>query len=191
MPWFVDKAVRIIVGIRHNKSKISCISSEPIKRGGIFEAVHQVRVSRGSYIESQTGVMLAEAGRGIYRENRVQVHALPEFSLDDLALTIDASKAGNKQQFNTVAGSRALHRVPLERSLGAEVVLPLVSLDRNQVRRLKVGSELPKCTVVGWYVKRPMDRLDTAKVSFRNFGNHFLIYPNFLERLKEASSSRV
>jgi hypothetical protein len=22
-------------------------------------------------------------------------------------------------------------------------------------------------------VKRPMDRLDTAKVSFRNFGNHF------------------
>ena len=97
MPWFADKAVRIIVGVRHSKSKISGIGSEPIKRGGIFEAVHQVRMSRGSYIESQTGMMLAESGRGIYGENRVQVHALPELSLDDLALTIDAPKAGNKQ----------------------------------------------------------------------------------------------
>ena len=97
MPRFVDKAVRIIVGVWHSKSKISGISSEPIKRSGVFEVLHQVRMSRGSYIESQTGVMLAESGRGIYGENRVQVHALPELSLNDLALTIDAPKAGNKQ----------------------------------------------------------------------------------------------
>jgi hypothetical protein len=37
-------------------------------------------------------------------------------------------------------------------------------------------------------VKRPMDRLDTAKVSFGKFDNHFLIYPNFFVRLKPASS---
>ena len=34
----------------------------------------------------------------------------------------------------------------------------------------------------------PMDRLDTAKVIFGKFGNHFLIYPNFGVRLKAASS---
>ena len=33
-----------------------------------------------------------------------------------------------------------------------------------------------------------MDRLDTANVIFGKFGNHFLIYPNFFVRLKEASS---
>jgi hypothetical protein len=40
-------------------------------------------------------------------------------------------------------------------------------------------------------VKRPMDRLDTAKVSFGKFDNHFLIYPNFFVPLKLASSPAV
>jgi hypothetical protein len=66
MPGFVDKAVRIIVSVRHNKSKISSIRSEPMKGGGVFEALHQVRMTWATYVESQSGVMLAESRRSVY-----------------------------------------------------------------------------------------------------------------------------
>src|SRR5260221_14325514 len=97
MPRFVNKTVRIIPGVRHNKSKISSIGSEPMKRRGVFKVLHQVWMSGGSYIESQSGVMLAEAGRSVYGEYRVEVHAFSQFLFDDFALTIYAAKTRNEQ----------------------------------------------------------------------------------------------
>ena len=97
MPRFVDKTMLIIPGVRHNKSKICGIGGKPMKRHGVFKVLHQIWMSGGSYIESQSGVMLAEAGRSIYGENRVEVHALPQLLFDDFALMIYAAKAGDEQ----------------------------------------------------------------------------------------------
>src|SRR5258707_4879799 len=97
MPRFVTKAVRIIRGVRNNKAKSCSIGSEPMKRWRVFKVLHQRWMSGGSYIESQSGVMLAEAGRSVYGENRVEVHALPQLLFDDFALTIHAAKTRNEQ----------------------------------------------------------------------------------------------
>ena len=68
-----------------------------MKRRGVFKVLHQVWMGGGSYIESQSGMMLAEAGRSVYGENRVEVHALPQLLFDDFALTIYAAKTRNEQ----------------------------------------------------------------------------------------------
>src|SRR5258708_38355855 len=113
MPRFVNKTVRIFRGVRHGESKICGIVSEPTKRRGLFKVLHQVWMSGGSYIESQSGVMLAEAGRSIYGENRIQVYAPSELAFNDFALPIDPAIPGNEQQFDTLIIRSDLHRVPL------------------------------------------------------------------------------
>ncbi len=50
-----------------------------MKRRGVFKVLHQVWMGGASYIESQSGVMLAEAGRSVYGENRARSMPLRSF----------------------------------------------------------------------------------------------------------------
>jgi hypothetical protein len=93
MPGLIDKAMLIATTVWHDESETPSRGSEPAKRFSSFEVFHQVRMSWSCYIESQSGVMLAEARRSIYGKNRVRVHALAELVLNDFALTIDTAKS--------------------------------------------------------------------------------------------------
>jgi hypothetical protein len=97
MPRFVDKAVRVIADTRHHEPEFFGIGSEPAECCRVFEVFGQGRMVWCSDVDSQAGVMLAEARSSNYGKNRVQRHPLGELALNDLGLMIDAAKAGDDQ----------------------------------------------------------------------------------------------
>ena len=93
MPGLVADAVSVSSWIGQGKSKTWGMPFEPLKGGGEFERLLQIRVAGRTDVEGSTRVVFAKAGRRDVTQDGVERLAGLEFGADKLGLARDRAEA--------------------------------------------------------------------------------------------------